>query len=91
MIDFYKPHEANEERENDFPLFLEQCKRAMNKIEDYKCDVNSMLWSICPILFDKRTMWQILKDEGQVFYQDEYYSIDFDYGRVVYAESRLDI
>jgi len=89
ITDFYKPHEINQDRKNDFQLFLGQCKRAMNKIEYYKCSVDSMLWSICPILFDKRTMWQILREEGLVFYQDENYSIDFEYDRVVYAESRF--
>lgn len=82
MISIYKTHTAKE-RYNDFQLFLNQCKNAMNKAFGYKVSVKYDTWSM---YMDDQTFWEKLKNTGSLSYNDECLVIDFEYDRNIYIE-----
>ena len=84
MVSTYKIHEAKQ-RENDFTLFLESCKRAVNKIHGYVLSTKYDFWSIVE---NDTTMWDKLKATGTLIYSDEFMVIDFIYDCHIYAEMK---
>jgi hypothetical protein len=87
MKTYYKAHVANGDRANDFTLFLNQCKRAVDKIYGFKVGIDEELWSMESKEIGE-TFWQQLKRSGELSYNDEFIVIDFEYDRNVYAESK---
>lgn len=84
MISTYKTHTINE-RGNDFQLFLEQCKRAVNKVYGFVVLVEYEMWSM--VDEEGETFWEQLKRTGRLEYSDEWTTIDFEYDVHIYAET----
>lgn len=78
MDSIYKRH-IEKDKENDFKLFLESCKRAMNKIYGYVISTKYDIWST---KMHNKTFWETLKET------DECIIIDFIYGSHIYVEMR---
>lgn len=84
-----------------FQGFLNQCKRAIDKLHGEKMSVKHDFWSCVDrsiqyeaykkkFDFDNiprnKTFWDILKETGELHIQDGFYCVDFEFGGVVYAE-----
>jgi len=87
MISIYKKHDK-QERENDFYLFLEQCKRAMNKAFGFNVNTKYETWSIIDSSNNGLTFWETLKSNGSLIYSDEFMVIDIIYDCHIYIEIR---
>ena len=81
----YKTHEENENRKNDFQLFLNQCKRAVNKVYEYNVSTKYDVWSVAE---DGETLWNKLRNTGKLEYTDGFVVLDFIYGTHIYAEMK---
>ena len=84
--EYYKPPKEN------FNGFLQQCKYAIDKIFGYHIKTDEDFWST---KINEKTYWQILKETGSLAINEIWYenrkekeglAIDFDFGRIVYAE-----
>jgi hypothetical protein len=75
----------------DWSKFLDQCKRAINKIHGFTVSVKYDFWSTymnsCIIdgKRDERTYWDILKETGSLSINDGCLCIDFQFYSHVYA------
>jgi len=96
--DIYTTHNQSV---SDFKGFLEQCKRAINKLYGYKVSTKCDFWSTwdtekASIHYfkgnyaeqekaRKMTYWEFLKQYGYLSIQDGVHCIDFDFDGVVFA------
>jgi hypothetical protein len=75
----------------DWNKFLDQCKRAVNKVSGFKCGVKYDFWSTHARDYfidgkkDERTYWDVLKETGRLSINDGWLCIDFQFGIHVFA------
>ena len=84
--------EIMRESKDDFSKFLQQCKRAINKLYSYiysekmTVKVDQELWSS---KVEDQTLWQKLKKTGSINYVENeknyLLAIDFDFGNHIYV------
>jgi hypothetical protein len=85
----HKKYEYYEYANEDFNKFLEQCKRAVNKVSGYKCSVKHDFWSTCVKWSanwrECRTYWDVLRETGSLSVNDGIFCIDFQADCHVFA------
>ncbi|PXV61247.1 hypothetical protein CLV62_12580 [Dysgonomonas alginatilytica] len=86
-------YETDRPSKTDFNSFLNQCKRAINKLYGFNVSVNQEFWS-CRVnsiyvdgeMIDGKTYWEELKETGSLSLTDGLFCIDFQFDSHVYAD-----
>jgi hypothetical protein len=69
-----------------FKGFLNQCKRAVNKMQQIPdASVNHEFFSTQKNENNGKTYWDVLKETGELHVQDGWFCVDFEFGGIVFA------
>ena len=69
-----------------FSTFLLKCQQAINKLYGFECEIDADFWSTKNNPHNNDTYWDILKKEGQLFINNSWHAISFDFNSIIYAD-----